>query len=290
MKSMTGYGAAQARAGQVLLSVELRSVNHRNLDLKLSAPREYARWEADLRRMVAAEIERGRVELYVARQATPGARGITLQKDVAAAYIRAWRELKRDFHLQGDVDLGLLQGRAELFQPRAEPVDLAAEIDAVRRLLARALSAHCRDRSREGHHLERDMRERVRRLAAVAKGLRLRVKTIAPRLRERLEARMQDVLGKNGLDPARLAQEVAMLAERADVTEELVRLTSHLESLAALIAHTQPVGKRIDFLLQEVQRELNTIGSKAGDLETTRLVLEGKAEVEKLREQVQNVE
>jgi uncharacterized protein (TIGR00255 family) len=290
MKSMTGYGAAQARVGDVGLAVELRSVNHRNLDLKISAPREYARWEADLRRAISEAIERGRVELYVSRNASASARSIALQKDVAAAYVRAWRELKREFSLAGEIDLGLLQGRTELFQPRSDAADLSAEIETLKALLDKALAAHARDRAREGKHLAHDMHARVRALGQVAAKLKARAKTLLPRLRERLAARVQDVLGKDGIDPARLVQEAALLADRADVTEELVRLTSHLESLDALISDKAPVGKRIDFLLQEVQRELNTVGSKANDLDTTRLVLDGKAEVEKLREQVQNVE
>jgi len=290
MKSMTGYGAAQGRVGDVQLGVELRSVNHRNLDLKISAPREYARWESDLRHAISDAIERGRVEIYVSRNATAGARAIALQKDVAAAYVRAWRDLKREFSLAGDVDLALLQGRAELFQPRSDAADLGAEIDAVKGLLERALAAHARERAREGKHLAQDMRARARALGAIAGKLEARAKTLAPRLRDRLQTRLQDLLGKEGVELPRLAQEAAVLADRADVTEELVRLKSHLESLTALTNDTAPVGKRIDFLLQEVQRELNTVGSKSSDLDTTRLVLDGKAEVEKLREQVQNVE
>jgi uncharacterized protein (TIGR00255 family) len=290
MKSMTGYGAAQARLGDVQISVEIRSVNHRNLDLKVSVPREYARWEAELRRAVSGAIDRGRVEVYVSRAAASAARSVALQKDVAAAYVRAWRELKREFSLAGEVDLSLLQGRTELFQPRGDVVDAEAEVECAKRLIAKALMAHARERAREGKHLARDMHERVRALGAVARGLQARTRDIAPKMRERLHARMTELLGKEGVDPARLAQEAALLAERSDVTEELVRLQAHLASLAELLADRAPVGKRIDFLLQEVHRELNTVGSKSNDLEATRLVLDGKAEVEKLREQVQNVE
>jgi len=186
--------------------------------------------------------------------------------------------------------LGLLQGRTELFQPRSDASDLGAEIDAVKGLLERALAAHARERAREGKHLAQDMRARARALGAIAGKLEARAKTLAPRLRDRLQTRLHGLLGKEGVELPRLAQEAAVLADRADVTEELVRLKSHLESLTALTNDTAPVGKRIDFLLQEVQRELNTVGSKSSDLDTTRLVLDGKAEVEKLREQVQNVE
>lgn len=290
MKSMTGYGTAQARVGDIQVTVEIRSVNHRNLDVKLSLPREYARWESEVRRLVGDALERGRVELSVTRSAVASPRSVTLQREVAAAYVRAWRELKREFRLAGEVELSLLQGRQDLFQLRGDIVDAAAEVETTKQLVARALKAHERERAREGKHLADDMRERVRALTEVARRLHARAKELTPRLRERLEARMTELLGKNGVDPARLAQEAALLADRSDVTEELVRLESHLGTLAKLVAEKGPVGKRIDFLLQEVHRELNTVGSKANDLETTRAVLDGKAEVEKLREQVQNVE
>jgi uncharacterized protein (TIGR00255 family) len=290
MKSMTGYATAQGRAGDVQITVEVRSVNGRNLDLKLALPREYARAESDMRKLVGDAMERGRVEVFVTRGAATGSRSIALQRDVAAAYVRAWQELKREFHVSGDIDLSLLQGRPELFQPRADVADLGAEIASATRLLVRALQAHARERGREGKHLGHDMRGRVRALAAVAKRLQGRARHVATRHRERLEARMTELLGKAAADPARVAQEAALLAERTDVTEELVRLEAHLKTLADLLADAAPVGKRIDFLLQEVHRELNTVGSKANDLETTRAVLDGKAEVEKLREQVQNVE
>jgi uncharacterized protein (TIGR00255 family) len=290
MKSMTGYGTAQARVGDVQITVEICSVNHRNLDLKVSIPREYSRWESDIRRQMSGALDRGRVEIYVTRNTSTGARAVTLQRDVAAAYVRAWRELKKEFRLAGDVDLALFQGRADLFQPRGDVADLDAEIETTNQLIARALEAHGRERVREGRHLAKDMRARVRALTAVARRLHARAKDITPRLRQRLELRMTELLGKNGVDPGRLAQEAALMADRADVTEELVRLESHLETLMGLLAEEAPIGKRIDFLLQEVHRELNTVGSKANDLETTKAVLDGKAEVEKLREQVQNVE
>ena len=289
MKSMTGFGSAEARTGATQLTVEVRSVNHRNLDVKISAPREYARWESELRRAVAAVVTRGRVEVYVSRGAAAGSRAVSLQRDVAAAYIRAWKELKREFKLAGEVELGLLQTRSDLFQPRDDRADVEAEIETTSRLLSRALAAHAREREREGAHLKRDMQSRVRVLHGIARKLDKRVGSLSARLRERLEKRLSDLIGRD-IDPARLAQEVALLVERSDVTEELVRLASHLDSMGELLSENDPVGKRIDFLLQEIQREINTIGSKASDLDTTRLVLEGKAEVEKMREQVQNVE
>lgn len=290
MKSMTGYAAAAGRRGGVELTVEVRSVNQRHLDVKVLAPREYGALEADLRREVGRWVARGRVDLVIARAPAPESRAVTVNKKAAAAYVAAWRELQRAFKLDGEVGLSLLQGRSEIFQTAGADIDVAAEGKTVEALVAKALKAHDRERNREGAHLARDIKEQARALASVARDVRERVEGMAPRLAERLEQKLAALLDGRGLEPARIAQEAAVLADRADVSEEIVRLASHLEALDALIGEKAPVGKRIEFLLQEVNRELNTIGSKASDLEVTRAVLDGKAAVEKIREQVQNVE
>jgi uncharacterized protein (TIGR00255 family) len=287
---MTGYGAAAAKAGAISLSVEIRSVNQRHLDVKIAAPREYGVWETELRRQVSAAISRGRVDVFVQRAPAAGARAIGVNRKLVGAYVAAWKEIKRAFDLEGDVELGLLQGRAEIFQPTGADADPADEIAAVKKALARALTAHDRERSREGAHLARDIAAQVKALRGIVGGVRSRAAGLAARLRARLEERLAVLLDSRAVDPARLAQETALLAERADVSEEIVRLASHLDALVALLDEREPVGKRIEFLVQEITRELNTIGSKANDLDVTHLVLAGKAAVEKIREQAQNVE
>ena len=273
MKSMTGYGAASAAVEGSRLTGEFRSVNQRHLDVKVSAPREYAPWEADIRRFVAGRVGRGRVEVSLTRIADRGPARVTVRKDVAERYVRALRELKRSFSLEGHVDLPLVAFRHDVFEIVERKSDRRIERSLLDRTLEKALAAHARERRREGAHLRRDMDRRI-----------------GPRLRARMQSRLENVLGTDGVDPSRLVQEVAIQADRADVTEELVRLESHLLSLGDLLKESAAVGKRIEFLVQEIHREINTIGSKAGDLELTRLVLDAKAELEKLREQVQNVE
>lgn len=290
MKSMTGYGAAAGHAGTCRLTVEVRSVNQRFLDLKLNVPREYGPFEPELRRLVSAAIERGRVEVHVSRALPPRSSGISLQKDVAAAYVKGWKQLKKEFGLKGDLELALLAGRSDLFVAAEPAADAASEIAEVEKLLAKALAAHRKEREREGAHLRRDMQERIRRLRGTVKGLEKAAAGVAPKLKAKLEKRLSELLGASSVDPARLVQEAAILADRCDVNEELVRLGAHLGALDDLVRSDEPVAKRIDFVLQEVNRELNTIGSKASDLDVTNLVVGGKAEVEKLREQIQNVE
>lgn len=287
---MTGFGQTEGRSGDLQFAVEIRSVNQRNLDIKIAAPREYGPWEADLRRQLADEIARGRVELYINRNQGRRVKDIEIQTDAAAAYVRALRKLKKDFKLDGDIDISALQGRSEIFQAVERESDPKKEIAHVRRLVAEALAAHSASRDREGRHLKQDMQKRLKALEALQRRLDRRSRGNADRMQERLEKRLLDLLSGKGIERARIVQEAALLVDRADVTEELVRLASHLSALKELIGTAGPIGKRIDFLLQEVHREFNTIGSKANDLETTNLVLEGKAEIEKLREQVQNVE
>jgi len=289
MKSMTGYGAATGHAGTVKLTVEVRSVNQRFLDLKLNMPREYAPYEADLRRLVSSAIERGRVEVHVSRTLPPRSAGIALQKDVAAAYIKGWKQLQKEFGLKGSLDLSLLAGRGDLFTAAEPAADAKAEIAEIERLVGKALAQHRKEREREGANLRKDMQERIRRLRQTHKSLEKAAAAVVPRLKAKMEKRLGDLIG-TAIEPARLVQEVALLADRSDVTEELVRLSSHLGALDDLLRTDEPVAKRVDFVLQEVNRELNTIGSKASDIDVTNLVVAGKSEVEKLREQIQNVE
>jgi uncharacterized protein (TIGR00255 family) len=287
---MTGYGAASGQAGNCRLNVEVRSVNQRFMDLKLNVPREYGPFEPDLRRTVTNAIERGRVEVHVSRTLPPRSSGIALQKEVAAAYIKGWKELQKEFGLKGPLELSLLATRSDLFAAAEPAADVASEVVEVQKLLTKALAAHRKEREREGGHLRKDMQERVKRLRATLKSLEKEASRVAPRLKAKLEKRLTELLGGASLDPARLVQEAAVLADRCDVHEELVRLGSHLGALDDLTKSSESVAKRFDFVLQEVNRELNTIGSKASDLEITNLVVTGKADVEKLREQIQNVE
>ena len=290
LKSMTGFGAASASITSGRVTVEVRAVNQRFLDVRVTAPREYGSWEAACRETVRAHVARGRVEVYVSRNAPPSGRTrIVLNRAAARDYAAAWRALQRDLGLAGRLDLGLFRA-ADVFQTVEMPGDARPEFPAAGRALARALERFDRERRREGANLQRDMRGRIDRLAAIERSLRAHAASALPELQAKLGERMQRLLQGAQVDPARVAQEAAFLAERGDVTEELVRLASHLTALRTLLGSTTPAGKRIEFLLQEVHREINTVGSKVSNLAVTQLVVEAKGEVERLREQVQNVE
>ena len=289
---MTGYGAGRADAPSARVTVEVRGVNQRFLDLRIVAPREYAAWEREMRARASAMAQRGRVEVTVARAAVAARRryAVVVRAELARAYVAAARRLGRRLGLEGDVALVDVLRLPDVFEVSEEPPELRGELPALRRALARALGAFDRERRREGGHLRRDMLGRAAALRRATAAIRRRLPHALAALRNQVEERLVRLVGGAELDRGRVAQEVAMLAERSDVTEEVVRLEAHLGALATALGERGPVGKRIEFLLQEIQRELNTTGAKAGDREITDLVLGAKAEVEKLREQVQNVE
>ena len=292
MKSMTGFGSASAAVPGGRIVTEVRSVNARFFELKLSLPREHATAESELREMVQAAIDRGRVDVGVRREgAARGNVRLEVNRNLARAYVEAWKALKRELRLDGEVDLSLLRASAgELVRPVESPPDPEHELAAIKRSLRTALAAHARDRRREGAHLRADMQARIRTLRELRGSCAHEAEVLRPILAERLAARVAALIGSPTPDPSRLMQEVAIAIDRSDISEELARLGSHLKALADLLSEQAPIGKRFEFLLQETLREVNTIGSKANHLPITKQVLSAKGELEKLREQIQNVE
>jgi uncharacterized protein (TIGR00255 family) len=292
MRSMTGFGAGAAETTAARITVEVRGVNQRHLDVRVAAPREYAAWEGELRDRVRAQVERGRVDVTIVRTSLAGRRRyrVALREQLAAAYVEAGRAIGRRLRLPGEVTLADLLRLPELFEVAERPPDLTRELPTVRRALAAALRVFTRERVREGRHVQRDMRRRAATLRRLVRRMRSRLPALQRALRRRAEDRLNRLVAGADVERGRLVQELAALADRGDVTEELVRLDSHLAALDAALRGAGPAGKRIEFLLQEILREFNTTGAKAADVQTNAWVLEAKGEVEKLREQVQNVE
>jgi len=291
MKSMTGYGSGSAPFLGGRASIELRTVNHRFLEVKMMLPREFLPWEGEWREVIETQVKRGRIELTLAfsgRSVRPYA--VTPNLDLARAYREAITRLQRDLGVRGELDVSFLTSRPELFQVTEKSQPTQGEIQAARQALHLALIALERQRSREGKFLARDLRARIAILERAARAIGRRSPVVQKTLREKLRDRVTNLLQGVTIDQSRLLQEVVALTQKSDITEELVRLQSHLEALAETLQGNEPVGKRIDFLLQEVQREINTIGAKADDTTTRHLVVAAKEEVEKLREQVQNIE
>ena len=291
MRSMTGYGQANWQGKGCKITVEVRSVNQRFLEARFNLPREYVPWEGELRDALQSTVARGKVDVNVNRSGSlENEFAVEVNTRLARAYVSGWRTLQAALHLDGEIDLRSLLGRPELVrvvERRAEPT---GELRHLQQVFRQALRAFGREREREGRALARDMRQRVSRLTALLRRMRARAAATMGELAERLRQRVDTLIAGVAVTEERLAQEIALLAARSDVTEELVRLDSHLRAMGELLRRLEPVGKRLDFLLQEIHREVNTIASKSNDLTTTQLTLEARSEVEKLREQAQNVE
>lgn len=290
LRSMTGYGSASAPIPTGRVTIEVRAVNQRFLDVRVTAPREYGPWEAECRDTVRAHVARGRVEVHVSRGAPPiGRTRVILNTAAAREHAAAWRRLMHELDLAGPLEPSLFR-TPEIFQTVEQATDVRPEFPAATRALKQALARFDRERRREGANLYRDMRARIDRLAAIERTVRRHAASTLRDVQAKLAERMQRLLQGSEIDLARVAQEAALVADRADVTEEMVRLASHLSALRAMLGAREPVGKQIEFLLQEAHREINTVGSKVNNLAVTQLVVEAKGEVERLREQVQNVE
>ena len=277
VKSMTGYGRAEDTVGGCTITVELRSVNNRYLDCNVRMPRLYLFAEEAIKSRVQNTISRGKVDVFVTLDNTGAEQvKVSVNRPVADGYFAALKELSGTYELPQDISVSLLslEGRA-------------AAICAV---LDRALADFDQMRTREGERLEADVLSRAQTIETLVGQVEERSPQTVSEYRAKLEARMQEVLSNTQIDPARILTEAAIFADKVAVDEETVRLRSHLGQLREMLRGDVPVGRKLDFLIQEVNRESNTIGSKCSDLQIARDVVELKAEIEKIREQVQNIE
>jgi uncharacterized protein (TIGR00255 family) len=287
---MTGFGAGRGASGTEELDVEVRSVNHKFCEVKVRAPRELGALEIDAAKLVKERLARGGVDVAIRRPG--GSTGLAPRIDLALAesYARAFREIQARLGLGGEVRLADVVGADGVVRLEERTIDLDAAREALRRALGAALDALVEMRAREGQALARDLGGRLDLL----EGLVGRVEALGPQAlehhRARLAERVQELARGVPVDPARLEQELVLLADRTDVTEEVTRLRSHLAQARALLGLAEPAGRKLDFLVQEMHREVNTIGSKSQSAELGAVVVSMKAEIERMREQVQNVE
>jgi uncharacterized protein (TIGR00255 family) len=293
VRSMTGYGQGTVDAGRFRVNVEIRSLNSRFADLKLRIPPSLFSREAEIRNRVLAKMRRGRIDVDLRLENLSGADAVALNRSLAEAVVSGSRVLREEFGADGHLDLRSFMLVPGLFQPVQGSGDLTdEERGGVLDALDRALEALDGERRREGEALRADLLDRLRVLEAAAGEIRELAARVPAAAQQKLLDRMRVLLNGATVDPGRVAQEAAFLADKCDITEELVRLLGHLDYAKKLLATPdgQPVGKRLDFLFQEIQRETNTIGAKSADLEITRAVLRLKTEAEKVREQIQNLE
>jgi uncharacterized protein (TIGR00255 family) len=289
---MTGFGAGRAERGGEAISVELRSVNAKFCDVKARLPRELAALEPELVKAIKARLSRGVVDASVRRESGVSGGGGEPRVDLAlaAAYAKALRELKSALGLSGEPTIGEVAALDGVLKLGEAAPDLEAAGAALQGALSSALDSLEAMRAREGEALARDLAARLDGIERAVAAIRALSPASIDAYRERLAARVQELSRGVPVDPQRLAQEVALFADRVDVSEELTRLGSHLQQLRALVASEQPAGRRLEFLLQETNREVNTVGSKSQHAGIAAQVVEVKAELERLREQAANVE
>ena len=292
IRSMTGFGAGRAQAGSESVAAELRSVNGKFCDVRTHLPRDLAGLEQVVARIVKSRLARGVVDVTVRRESEGTVRGAIPAVDLplAAAYAKAFRELQAELGLAGEVTVHDLIGLDGVVTLAERAPDLGPLAEAVERALSAALDALEEMRRREGEALARDLAARLTALENGAAAIRAAAPESVQAYRDRLAARVAELSRGVPVDPARLAQEVAFFAERIDVAEELTRLASHLSQMRALLGSDAPAGRRLEFLVQEVNREVNTVGSKSQHAGMSAQVVELKAELERIREQVANVE
>ena len=285
---MTGFGRGVAEHAGVRATVDLRSVNHRFLDLKLRAQIAPS-LEDQLATKIRGSVERGSISVAVNIVRPPTASGVRIDEAAAQRAHAALRSLATTLGV-APPDLALVLAQPGVVASSDAPEDPEAVDAAILGALDQALGQLQAMRAAEGRALERELLARLDELAKLRAGIEQQAAGIAEQLHQKLSDRLARLIGDAAVDPARLAQEVALLAERADITEELVRLDSHLEQARTIAKGAAASGRKLDFLVQEIGRELNTIGSKSQRTEITAAIVEAKSVLEKMREQVQNVE
>jgi uncharacterized protein (TIGR00255 family) len=291
MRSMTGFGRAElARAGVQVLA-EVRSLNQRFFELKLNLPRGWGEHEAEIRKIVQEVVERGRVEAFVRCVALkPPKSRLRVNDDLAREYVAQLRRLGRALSLDGKLGLDSILQRPEIFQVSEEETDTSAGAQIALDALKRALKAMQTERDREGAALKRDFQLRVKRLSSAIPRIERLAAESRKTIRANFEGRVRELLADLPVNEKRLYEEASAAAQHGDITEELIRLKVHLKALSALLGRSGAVGKSIEFLLQEINREVNTIGAKSQNASLSQITVEMKGEVEKMREQVQNIE
>jgi uncharacterized protein (TIGR00255 family) len=293
IKSMTGYGKAEAVLSDRKFMIEMKSVNHRFLEISLRLPGMLLPLEGEFKRRIGEQFSRGRIEATLRMESdgsSETAGRFTLNLPLVRNYHALLGQIKEELHLGGEITLEMMAGFRDAFVPAETSRDPAALWEGLSTILAEAIRTLTEMREKEGESLKRDLTARLDLIAGFLEGIAGRAPQVVLDYQKRLTDRVRELTGGMVVDEARLLQEVAIMAEKSDITEEIVRFRSHIDQFTDLLAGADAAGRKIDFLIQEMGREINTIGSKSGDAEISRNVIEVKSELAKLREQVQNIE
>jgi uncharacterized protein (TIGR00255 family) len=291
VNSMTGFGRAELTSRVGTVTVEISGVNNRFLDISVRMPRQFSALEPRIRELVTAKLNRGNVVINIGLDEGAGALGRHRINEAAArSYLKHIKALQKELKLPGEVTMRDLLLLPDIAGPEQERVDMETVWEAFRKVIARALADMAQMRRSEGQAMLEDMRGRLAELTATVREILKQTANSVSVYRDKLAARINELLEPSQRGTLRLEEEIAVFAERTDITEECTRFLSHIDQYSAALKAKEPVGKRLNFILQEMNREANTIGSKCADFSITTLVIKLKEEVERLRELVQNVE
>ncbi len=288
---MTGYGRAQGSFSGGEITVEIKSVNNRYLDCGVKQPRVYSFAEDAVKGLVQRTISRGKVDVFITvNSAGADNMKITLNAPVVEGYLSALKQLARDYDVRDDISVSSLSRFSDVLIMEKQEEDEQEVREALLGVAEQALSAFDEMRSREGQALKQDLLQKADGILELVAQVEARSPVTVAAYRERLTAKMMEVLENSAIDEARIIQEAAIYADKVAVDEETVRLRSHVEQFRAMLFGGGVIGRKLDFLMQEMNREANTIGSKGSDVEQARTVVELKSQLEKIREQIQNIE
>ncbi|MBI4640073.1 MAG: YicC family protein [Candidatus Tectomicrobia bacterium] len=291
ISSMTGYGRGQAQIEETGCTVEVRSVNHRYCDISSNLPKKLSLLESRVRKKVQDRFARGRFDIFVIVDSfNSSSKELKIDRDLARQYVRELMRLKEELHLSGEVGVETLFQIREILRVEEREEDLEKLWIIIEKALDIALGSVEAMRRNEGKTLQQDILTRIEGVRHSLGSVKRRIPQTVVDYRDRLKERVDKLLDQIEIDPERLAREVVIYADRSDVTEEITRLDSHIEEFLKILQAEEPVGRKLDFLIQEMNREVNTISSKTSDLQISQAIVEIKSELEKIREQIQNIE
>lgn len=289
--SMTGFGRGESKGLGYNFTLEMKSVNHRYLEIMIKTPRNFNIFEDRIRKVIQKTIQRGRLEVYInVKETEEKKRLVKVDKELALSYDNSLKELAQTLNSVYKTDIYRLASLPDVLIVEEEEIDIEALWLILEKGLNEALESLFRMRNDEGIRLSRDLDKRLGVLRKQVEEVGERALHTAKEYSERLQEKLALLLTDSTIDESRLAMEVALFADRASIDEELVRLDSHIGQFEQALLSSEPIGRKLDFLVQELNREINTIGSKANDLVISRIVVEAKSELEKIREQIQNIE
>ncbi len=290
-KSMTGYGRNEVTAGGKKILAEVKSVNHRYSDYSVKVPRHYGYLEDKVREYISKQVARGKIDVYISVESYGESdREIILNQELAQNYIDVLKKMAEQFDLKDDITVSSVARYTDIFKSERKEEDDDEIWGLVLNALTPAVESFTAMREREGKRIYEDLEKRVEYMKTLAAKIDERSPKTVEEYRKKLYTKIQELLEDRDIDEGRILTEVAIFADKVAVNEEMVRLASHFEEFYEIASSNEPAGRKLDFLVQEINREVNTTGSKANDIEIAKIVVELKAEIEKFREQIQNIE